>query len=85
MDGQHRTRSRPLDRCHARSYNYINCRRKSLKDALTMKHFVRLVLALVLCPVLGLSGVLVGIPAVRTADMRGWAAAIKTITITYQP
>ena len=50
-----------------------------------MKHFVRLVLALVLCPVLGLSGVLVGIPAVRAADMRGWTAAIKTITITYQP
>jgi uncharacterized repeat protein (TIGR02543 family) len=45
-----------------------------------MKHFVRLVLALVLCPVLGLSGVLVGIPAVRAADTGSWAAANTGLT-----
>ena len=47
-----------------------------------MRQFVRLVLALVLCHVLSLSGVLAGIPAVRAADTGGWAAVNTGLTGT---
>jgi uncharacterized repeat protein (TIGR02543 family) len=66
--------SRTLDRCRTRNYNNRSAvnKKRSSKEALTMRESVRFVVTLVLCLVLSLSGVLVGVPAVRGADTGTW-------------